>query len=312
MKRKKPSFNESYYGFRTFSHLLEDAQRRGIVNLRRDQKSGSYIIEDLGPAAPTDAATAGDDRGRDRLAERPLRPPERGRRRCEDARPADAAGAAAGARGRRPTTAEAGAGATGRRRRRRDRGGSASTRPAAPREGEPRRRRRAGPGPRFSLFSWLRRDEGTAARPTRSRSGPEPRPGEALWPQAAGRVRTTSDAAVVERSRRASRRCDGRGPARGRRSRLRRTPAGREACPRRTLTRTPSASAPAWMARGAVLPPARERTSSAIARSATRRSAASAGTVSAVGSSSDGHLGGAQLGEQVLEVDGCPAGSPRG
>jgi len=61
MKRKKPSFNETYYGFRSFSHLLEDAQRRGIVTLRRDQKSGSYIIEDLGAAAaaktdPTSAA----------------------------------------------------------------------------------------------------------------------------------------------------------------------------------------------------------------------------------------------------------------
>jgi uncharacterized protein (TIGR00288 family) len=51
MKRKKPSFNETYYGFRSFSHLLEDAQRRGIVTLRRDQRSGSYIIEDLGSAA---------------------------------------------------------------------------------------------------------------------------------------------------------------------------------------------------------------------------------------------------------------------
>src|SRR5262249_39671821 len=51
MKRKKPSFNETYYGFRTFSHLLEDAQRRGIVVLRRDQKSGSYIVEDLGTTA---------------------------------------------------------------------------------------------------------------------------------------------------------------------------------------------------------------------------------------------------------------------
>ncbi len=60
MKRKKPSFNETYYGFRSFSHLLEDAQRRGIVTLRRDQKSGSYIIEDLGAAAAarTDAASA--------------------------------------------------------------------------------------------------------------------------------------------------------------------------------------------------------------------------------------------------------------
>jgi hypothetical protein len=58
MKRKKPSFNETYYGFRSFSHLLEDAQRRGIVTLRRDQRSGSYIIEDLGPAARTDATGA--------------------------------------------------------------------------------------------------------------------------------------------------------------------------------------------------------------------------------------------------------------
>ena len=56
MKRKKPSFNETYYGFRTFSHLLEDAQRRGIVVLRRDQKSGSYIVEDLGSAGSATAA----------------------------------------------------------------------------------------------------------------------------------------------------------------------------------------------------------------------------------------------------------------
>ena len=51
MKRKKPSFDETYYGFRTFSHLLEDAQRRGILTLRRDQRSGSYIIEDLSGAS---------------------------------------------------------------------------------------------------------------------------------------------------------------------------------------------------------------------------------------------------------------------
>jgi uncharacterized LabA/DUF88 family protein len=56
MKRKKPSFNETYYGFRTFSHLLEDAQRRGIVILRRDQRSGSYIVEDLGPGSTAAAA----------------------------------------------------------------------------------------------------------------------------------------------------------------------------------------------------------------------------------------------------------------
>ena len=57
MKRKKPSFNETYYGFRTFSHLLEEAQRKGIVTLRRDQKSGSYVVEDLGTGAGTGATT---------------------------------------------------------------------------------------------------------------------------------------------------------------------------------------------------------------------------------------------------------------
>jgi hypothetical protein len=58
MKRKRPSFNETYYGFRTFSHLLEDAQKRLIVILRRDQRSGSYIVEDLGTAASTAAPHA--------------------------------------------------------------------------------------------------------------------------------------------------------------------------------------------------------------------------------------------------------------
>jgi uncharacterized LabA/DUF88 family protein len=58
MKRKKPSFNESYYGFRSFSHLLEDAQRRGIVTLRRDQRSGSYTVEDLGSGVSAGAPRA--------------------------------------------------------------------------------------------------------------------------------------------------------------------------------------------------------------------------------------------------------------
>jgi hypothetical protein len=58
MKRKRPQFNETYFGFRTFSHLLEDAQRKGVVKRRRDQKSGSYIIEDLGAAAGTTAPAA--------------------------------------------------------------------------------------------------------------------------------------------------------------------------------------------------------------------------------------------------------------
>ena len=45
LKRRKPGFNESYYGFRTFSQLLEDGQRRGLLELERDERSGGYIIQ---------------------------------------------------------------------------------------------------------------------------------------------------------------------------------------------------------------------------------------------------------------------------
>jgi hypothetical protein len=33
-----------YYDFRTFSQLLEDGQRRGLLQLERDERSGGYII----------------------------------------------------------------------------------------------------------------------------------------------------------------------------------------------------------------------------------------------------------------------------
>ncbi|OYV77323.1 MAG: NYN domain-containing protein [Chromatiales bacterium 21-64-14] len=44
LKRRKPGFSESYYGFRTFSKLLEEAQTRNLLELERDEKSGGYII----------------------------------------------------------------------------------------------------------------------------------------------------------------------------------------------------------------------------------------------------------------------------
>jgi uncharacterized protein (TIGR00288 family) len=44
MKRKRPSFNEGYYGYRTFSELLEDAERKGVIRLKKDRRSGSYIV----------------------------------------------------------------------------------------------------------------------------------------------------------------------------------------------------------------------------------------------------------------------------
>lgn len=44
LKRRKPGFNESYYGFRTFSQLLEEAASAGILDLEHDEKSGGVII----------------------------------------------------------------------------------------------------------------------------------------------------------------------------------------------------------------------------------------------------------------------------
>jgi len=44
MKRRKPGFSESYYGFRSFSQLLEEAEAQGILDLEREEKSGGYII----------------------------------------------------------------------------------------------------------------------------------------------------------------------------------------------------------------------------------------------------------------------------
>ncbi|HVR41805.1 MAG TPA: NYN domain-containing protein [Thermoanaerobaculia bacterium] len=44
MKRKKPTFDEQYYGYDTFSDLLEDAQTKGLIKIKKDVKSGSYII----------------------------------------------------------------------------------------------------------------------------------------------------------------------------------------------------------------------------------------------------------------------------
>jgi len=45
LKRRKPGFNESYYGFRTFGQLLEEAEANGLLELERDEKSGGFIIK---------------------------------------------------------------------------------------------------------------------------------------------------------------------------------------------------------------------------------------------------------------------------
>ncbi len=44
LKRRKPGFNERYYGFRSFNDLLEEARSRRLLDLERDEKSGGYIV----------------------------------------------------------------------------------------------------------------------------------------------------------------------------------------------------------------------------------------------------------------------------
>jgi hypothetical protein len=50
MKRKQPDFSESSYGYRTFQALLEDAQKLGLVTLRTDPRSGTYVVTGFGEA----------------------------------------------------------------------------------------------------------------------------------------------------------------------------------------------------------------------------------------------------------------------
>ena len=44
MQRRRPGFNESFYGYRSFRDLMEDAQKHKLLALMRDEKSGQYTI----------------------------------------------------------------------------------------------------------------------------------------------------------------------------------------------------------------------------------------------------------------------------
>ncbi|MBY0239542.1 MAG: NYN domain-containing protein [Burkholderiaceae bacterium] len=60
IKRRKPDFSESYYGFRTFGNLLEEARARGFLEFGRDEKSGAYVYRSSGvPAAGAEATADG-------------------------------------------------------------------------------------------------------------------------------------------------------------------------------------------------------------------------------------------------------------
>jgi uncharacterized protein (TIGR00288 family) len=44
IKRRHPGFNERAYGFRSFNDLLADGEKRGLLTLRADEKSGGYTV----------------------------------------------------------------------------------------------------------------------------------------------------------------------------------------------------------------------------------------------------------------------------
>ena len=52
MKRKRPAFSEAALGYGSFSELLEDAQESKIVTLRRDERSGTYMVTGVASERP--------------------------------------------------------------------------------------------------------------------------------------------------------------------------------------------------------------------------------------------------------------------
>jgi uncharacterized protein (TIGR00288 family) len=106
MKRIKPSFNETYHSYRTFSSLLEDAEKFGLIELETDKRSGTYVVprfgEEMRAAPPPErpprrALMRGDGRG-PRRGTRERRPSRLSTRTA----PATSADASAGSRPLRP------------------------------------------------------------------------------------------------------------------------------------------------------------------------------------------------------------------
>jgi uncharacterized protein (TIGR00288 family) len=100
MKRKKPSFNEEYHGYRTFSELLEDARASGLLELEKHKTSGTYVVTRFGaelrnaPSVPASAAKLGGGNGG--RARKPRGGRGRGPRDAAEKAPARAGAPAAG------------------------------------------------------------------------------------------------------------------------------------------------------------------------------------------------------------------------
>jgi len=79
MKRKKPSFDESYYGYRSFTHVLEAADNLAIVDIERNPKSGTYVVTRVRGDQPSTPAIRKRERTEDEV-EKPASVRSRARR----------------------------------------------------------------------------------------------------------------------------------------------------------------------------------------------------------------------------------------
>jgi uncharacterized protein (TIGR00288 family) len=75
MQRKRPEFNEEYFGYSTFSALLEDAEKHHVIKLRRDQRSGTYVVTgfDSGEASAVEEPEAPSETQEAKKSRRPRR-----------------------------------------------------------------------------------------------------------------------------------------------------------------------------------------------------------------------------------------------
>ncbi|MGH8781688.1 NYN domain-containing protein [Paraburkholderia sp.] len=64
IKRRKPDFNESYYGFRAFGNLLDEVQARGLFEVGRDEKSGAFVYRSTPASADAPVNTGNEGRAK--------------------------------------------------------------------------------------------------------------------------------------------------------------------------------------------------------------------------------------------------------
>jgi uncharacterized LabA/DUF88 family protein len=77
MKRKRPAFSEAALGYGSFSEMLEDAQEAGLIELRKDDRSGTYMVT-AGAAAAAEPVERPRRSRAPRIDHRPARTGPRG------------------------------------------------------------------------------------------------------------------------------------------------------------------------------------------------------------------------------------------